>query len=395
MEIAIGSKIKQLRGRYNCTQENMAQKLGVTSQAISRWENGTGYPDVEIIPVIANYFGVTIDFLFGYDGTRNDRIRQILSRAAELERNKTEPSVCVEELRLAAAEFPASDAITMCLANALMRCGWKYYGAVSVSGEDDSIGGSGRFNHPDYEYNRGNRYWQEALLLYESLLDSTNDEDIREEAVERVLMLYWEFGRTEDIAALAAKASRMHTSSEMILSWNDTPDKHGAALIAALEVFRELLEHNAGRPFLSEDRRTKEIELLISLYRFVYDDGRFGEHHREMVDLYARLTSLRWNMGEKEKAFEALAEAKKHHDAYYSLLRAGGEYHYSSTYTGGTVSSVDEWESKYGRSDGISTQFSETAWIYSDWNPGLWEDPRFQEIVGETDRKQDTAAIVE
>ena len=85
MEITIGNKIKQLRKACSRTQESMAQALGVTSQAISRWENGTGYPDIEYIPSIANYFGVTIDVLFGYDGSRTEKIRGILAHVQEME----------------------------------------------------------------------------------------------------------------------------------------------------------------------------------------------------------------------------------------------------------------------------------------------------------------------
>ena len=52
MQVQIGEKIKQLRNRDNRTQEMLANAIGVTSQAISRWETSGGYPDVEIIPVL-------------------------------------------------------------------------------------------------------------------------------------------------------------------------------------------------------------------------------------------------------------------------------------------------------------------------------------------------------
>ena len=65
MQVQIGEKIKQLRNRDNRTQEMLANAIGVTSQAISRWETSGGYPDVEIIPAIANFFHVSIDELFG------------------------------------------------------------------------------------------------------------------------------------------------------------------------------------------------------------------------------------------------------------------------------------------------------------------------------------------
>ena len=59
----IGQKIKELRQENGLTQEDLAEQLGVSFQAISRWENGTTYPDITLLPIIANMFDVTIDYL--------------------------------------------------------------------------------------------------------------------------------------------------------------------------------------------------------------------------------------------------------------------------------------------------------------------------------------------
>ena len=61
MQIKLGEKIKELRRRDGRKQEELALALGVTGQAVSRWESGSCYPDMETIPAIANYFGVTIE----------------------------------------------------------------------------------------------------------------------------------------------------------------------------------------------------------------------------------------------------------------------------------------------------------------------------------------------
>ena len=55
MTLKIGEKIKELREKKNITQNKMAEYLGITEQAISRWENGGGYPDMELIPAISNF----------------------------------------------------------------------------------------------------------------------------------------------------------------------------------------------------------------------------------------------------------------------------------------------------------------------------------------------------
>ena len=75
----IGNQIKALRLRRGITQEALAQHLGVTAQAVSKWERGAATPDIGMLPDISAYFGVTIDELFALsDETRMDRIQNML-----------------------------------------------------------------------------------------------------------------------------------------------------------------------------------------------------------------------------------------------------------------------------------------------------------------------------
>ena len=63
----IGENIRALRLQKGLTQEQVAQQLGVTYQAVSKWENGTNTPDIGLLPEIAALFGVMIDALFHQD----------------------------------------------------------------------------------------------------------------------------------------------------------------------------------------------------------------------------------------------------------------------------------------------------------------------------------------
>ena len=63
MNIQIGEVIRTLRLENDVTQEDLANHLGVSTQAVSRWENGACYPDLEFVPGIASYFGVSTDLL--------------------------------------------------------------------------------------------------------------------------------------------------------------------------------------------------------------------------------------------------------------------------------------------------------------------------------------------
>lgn len=75
----IGNQIKLLRQRKGVTQEAMAEHLGLTPQAISKWERDAATPDIALLPEISAYFGVTIDELFALsDDTRMERIQNML-----------------------------------------------------------------------------------------------------------------------------------------------------------------------------------------------------------------------------------------------------------------------------------------------------------------------------
>ena len=65
--IKLGEKIKSLRKQKNISQEVFAGYLGVSFQAVSKWENGNTMPDVTMIPAIASFFGVSTDELFSFN----------------------------------------------------------------------------------------------------------------------------------------------------------------------------------------------------------------------------------------------------------------------------------------------------------------------------------------
>lgn len=65
MKLYIGDNLKKLREEKKVTQDALAEYLGVTYQAVSRWENGIAYPDIELLPEIARFFEVSLEELMG------------------------------------------------------------------------------------------------------------------------------------------------------------------------------------------------------------------------------------------------------------------------------------------------------------------------------------------
>lgn len=74
----LGKKIRQLRFKAGLTQEQLAEKLGIGAQAVSKWENAAAMPDITALPLLAEIFGVSIDDLF--DLTNEQRLNRIENR---------------------------------------------------------------------------------------------------------------------------------------------------------------------------------------------------------------------------------------------------------------------------------------------------------------------------
>ena len=72
MKENMGQIIKRLRKEQNLTQEEFAEQLNISAQAISKWENGTSMPDISQVVPLANLFGVPTDVLFGVCGTKHE-----------------------------------------------------------------------------------------------------------------------------------------------------------------------------------------------------------------------------------------------------------------------------------------------------------------------------------
>lgn len=68
--MTLGRQIAYYRKEWGLTQEALANQLGVTNQAVSKWESGQSCPDVQLLPVLADVFHVSVDALFGREAVK-------------------------------------------------------------------------------------------------------------------------------------------------------------------------------------------------------------------------------------------------------------------------------------------------------------------------------------
>lgn len=78
----LSENLKKYRVLKNLTQEDVAGYLGITPQSVSKWERGESYPDITLLPVLANIFETSIDLLIGMDTIRAEATQQKIHKAA-------------------------------------------------------------------------------------------------------------------------------------------------------------------------------------------------------------------------------------------------------------------------------------------------------------------------
>lgn len=211
MQVNIGAKIRELRKRDGRKQEDLASALGVTAQAVSRWEANGGFPDMNMLPAIANYFHVSIDSLFGYENDREFRINEYIAKAQSMISANQDVSECISLLKQALFEFPGEKALTLLLADALYYQGW--------------------YRKKDGPEN----YWEEAIKLYEELLPDNQN------CIIPLLSLYSELGKVDEAIQKAKAQPSLEMSKEVLLAHiSNAPESNHFSEKAVLSLIHEL-----------------------------------------------------------------------------------------------------------------------------------------------------------
>ena len=160
--LQIGEKIKTLRKQKNISQEVFAGYLGVTFQAVSKWENGITLPDVTLIPAIASFFGVSTDELFDFN--RFEAEKQVEAICHEAYKYRfTDGAKSEKILREGLQRFPGNDII---------------------------------LNNLLYTMDYSERA-DEVVTLCKSLMESTKDDSVKYDATRILATCYKENGHDE------------------------------------------------------------------------------------------------------------------------------------------------------------------------------------------------------
>jgi len=321
MQLELGQKIRELRHRDGRTQEMLADALGVTSQDISRWEANGGYPDMEIIPAIANYFGVSIDELFGYENDRERKVDAIIKRSEELHRvdwgEDAGIDECIELLRDGLIEFPGNERIMLRLIVVLRDAGFVRDGHHSLWDKDG-------FFTPDIERHRRNKYWLEAIKLLERMSNTSSGETLYDVRYE-LLLLYDCVGEYDKAYELANTFPILQLSRSAALGFASNGIKraeYGEKYL--IELFNELVNQMIATLQLckmnyEDDTALKTVENAIKLSETFFTDGNYGRFNGTLVQLYLYLSSLQWRSGLKDEAFVSLYKALDHAKAFQAL----------------------------------------------------------------------------
>ena len=306
--IKLGERIKGLRLRNKRTQEELAAALGITAQAVSRWEKALCYPDMELIPSIAKYFGISIDELFGYDNEMPRKIDALVKKINEMNRQNNGEDVCLDQCialaRESLIEFPENEKLMLALASVLYNAGYVRYGEHHLVGEDG-------YSLYDIELHKTYAEWQEAVKIYEKLLVTMTDEQMRQKAMTELAQLYANLGKHEKAMQLAGSAPELYASKTFLriraFDGKEAVAATEEALVEVLRISAELIESIVLTDCSLPPKTASEmLECAISILRLVCMDGNFGRLYGFVSCLSMLRSYYLWLADEHDAAFKAL-----------------------------------------------------------------------------------------
>lgn len=311
MNIKIGAIIKKLRKENNITQDTLATAIGVTPQAISRWEQSSGYPDIELLPTLADFFSVSTDELLGYK--LSEREEELASIKKEMERLAEAASIeeRVTYARNAYARYPNDyeirDNLAVCL----------YF---------------------VWEENHDEALFKEIESLLGSVANECTDENTRYDAINTLIMLYGEVKQFEKAKELVNRLTPMKYCREYTLS-NGIGDGNN-------ELYRQdeidKLTDSLGTGItgyavddkLPNDPSTwdKKIEMLTisnQLYKMIYGDNLMFYHTR-LTQNYWLISTYQIAQGKNDETLDSLEKMCYHAVEYdKSYINNHGKFYTS------------------------------------------------------------------
>ena len=312
MQLDLGQKIRELRRRDGRTQEALAEAIGVTSQAVSRWEANGGYPDMEMIPSIANYFGISIDELFGYNNERSQKIDALAEKIdyMNFQNNGVDINIdeCISFARTALIEFPGNEKLMLCLASVLYNAGYVRYGEYHLSDESG-------YDVLDIETHRTYDEWKEAISLYEKLLKTLQTGELHHRAVRELTQLYLNTGEHNRAKEMIETAPDIY-GSRAFLKINGTDGRerakaYGEALLEMVRACSETMVQCviAYKNNISVADKIQSLRGAVEIFYTVCTDGHCGRNHSYIARIYTLLSVYLWLDGKKDDAFASLDHA--------------------------------------------------------------------------------------
>ncbi|MBQ8813927.1 MAG: helix-turn-helix transcriptional regulator [Lachnospiraceae bacterium] len=233
MEIKLGEKIRSLRKQKNISQEVLAQVLGVTFQAVSKWETGAAMPDVTMIPAIASFFEVSTDELFSFNLLElEEKVMKICSDAAEF--RFSDPAKSEAMLREGLKQYPGNDII---LNNLLYT-----------------------MQSPDRS--------EEVITVCKSILEVTKEDDVKYDVLRILAKTYHEMGQQALVGPTLEEIPEIYFSK--------------LELAAKYLEGKEALDAASTQAMLSRDDLLDMVSRMSQLYR--------EQGNKEKAADYANLT---------------------------------------------------------------------------------------------------------
>ncbi|MCL1787249.1 MAG: helix-turn-helix domain-containing protein [Defluviitaleaceae bacterium] len=304
----IGATIKKLRREKDITQEQLAEFLGVSAQAVSRWETGAALPDITQVPVLANIFDISADALLGIDiAAKEARIQAIIDDAYWQYTAKGYPDKALEILRTAIKEYPNS---------------YKLMGWLASTIWTDTV------NKPQETAEEKAAYqaaMAEAVTLGETVLAECTDTETRNYAIQFLCYAYRDVGETDKAIALAKKMPEKFSGQEALLAAlykgsklyelkqnNLTQDLD--AMLQSIASFNVQLD-DGSYPYTREESILLRYKIL-DMYRIVFEDENYGFYHERLYEVHRDLAALYTRGNDANLALQHLKAAMKHALAY-------------------------------------------------------------------------------